>query len=44
MAKISVIIPARNEEATIARVLDDLNKTIPELASAEVEVICVDDH
>ena len=44
MNKISVVIPAKNEEATLARVLDDLYQTIPRLTGYEVEVICVDDH
>ena len=44
MTKVSVIIPAKNEEATLAKVLDDLYKTIPLLPGYEVEVICVDDH
>src|SRR3990172_12200075 len=44
MTKVSVIIPAKNEEATLAKVLNDLYKTIRQLAGYEVEVICVDDH
>lgn len=44
MTKISVVIPAKNEEATIGLVLDDLYKSMPELTDYEVEVICVDDH
>jgi len=44
MTKLSIIIPAKDEEETIGRVLDDLNKTIAELHGYEVEVICVDDH
>jgi glycosyltransferase involved in cell wall biosynthesis len=44
MTKLSVIIPAKDEETTLGRVLEDLNKTIPMLESYEVEVICVDDH
>lgn len=44
MKKISVIIPAKDEEATIAMVLEDLYRTIPQLDSCEAEVICVDDH
>ncbi|HTA42728.1 MAG TPA: glycosyltransferase family 2 protein [Bryobacteraceae bacterium] len=42
--KLSVIIPAKDEEVTLPRVLEDLNKTIPELHGYTVEVICVDDH
>ena len=41
--KLSVIIPAKDEEETLGRVLEDLNQTIPNLGY-EVEVICVDDH
>ena len=42
--KLSVIIPAKDEEATLPRVLEDLNRTIPSLVGYTVEVICVDDH
>ena len=42
--KISVIIPAKDEESTLGRVLEDLNRTVPALAGYDVEVICVDDH
>jgi glycosyltransferase involved in cell wall biosynthesis len=44
MSKISIIIPAQNEEATLGRVLDDVYQTIRQLAGYEAEVICVDDH
>src|SRR5689334_8873462 len=44
MKRISVIIPARNEEATLAMVLGDLNQTIAQLTGYDAEVICVDDH
>jgi glycosyltransferase involved in cell wall biosynthesis len=44
MTKLSVIIPAKDEETTLGRVLEDLNKTIPMLHGYEVEVICVDDR
>jgi glycosyltransferase involved in cell wall biosynthesis len=44
MIRLSVIIPAKDEEATLGRVLEDMNKTIPTLDGYEVEVICVDDH
>jgi glycosyltransferase involved in cell wall biosynthesis len=44
VTKLSVIIPAKDEEATLGRVLEDLNKAIGELHGYEVEVICVDDH
>jgi glycosyltransferase involved in cell wall biosynthesis len=44
MIKVSVIIPAKDEEATLGNVLEDLNKVIPTLDGYEMEVICVDDH
>jgi glycosyltransferase involved in cell wall biosynthesis len=44
MIKLSVIIPAKDEEATLGRVLEDMNKTVPTLDGYDVEVICVDDH
>ncbi|MEZ5428818.1 MAG: glycosyltransferase family 2 protein [Pyrinomonadaceae bacterium] len=44
MEKISVVIPAKNEEETLGNVLDDLNKMIEQMPNYEVEVICVDDH
>ncbi len=44
MTKVSVIIPARNEEANLALVLGDLNATIAKLKGYEIEVIVVDDH
>src|SRR5580704_6884780 len=42
--KLSVIIPAKDEEVTLPRVLEDLNQTIPTLTGYTVEVIVVDDH
>lgn len=42
--KLSVIIPAKDEEVTLGRVLEDLNQVIPTLHGYEVEVICVADH
>ena len=42
--KVSVIIPARNEEETLGRVLSDLNAVIPTLPAYEFEVLVVDDH
>ena len=42
--KVSVVIPAHNEEETLPWVLKDLNDTIATLRHAEFEVICVDDH
>jgi glycosyltransferase involved in cell wall biosynthesis len=44
MKKLSIIIPAKNEEETLGRVLADLNQTIPTLHGYDVEVICVDDR
>jgi glycosyltransferase involved in cell wall biosynthesis len=44
MKTLSVIIPAKDEEATLGSVLEDLNKTIAQLQNYQVEVICVDDH
>jgi glycosyltransferase involved in cell wall biosynthesis len=44
MKKVSVVIPAKNEEETIGNVLDDLNQTISELPNYQFEVICVDDR
>ena len=44
MTKVSVIVPAKNEEATLASVLNDLYKTIRQLTGYKIEVICVDDH
>ena len=41
---VSVVIPAKNEEDTLGRVLDDLNQTIAQMPNYKVEVICVDDH
>lgn len=42
--KLSVVIPARNEEETLPRVLSDLQRVIPTLAGWETEVIVVDDR
>ena len=44
MKTVSVVIPAKNEEDTLGRVLDDINQTILKMPNYEVEVICVDDH
>ena len=44
MKRLSLIIPAKDEEATLGRVLADVYQTIPKLRDYEVEVICVDDH
>lgn len=42
--KVSVVIPAHNEEQTLPWVLRDLNDTIASLPHDDFEVICVDDH
>ncbi len=44
MKKVSVIIPAKDEEETLGSVLDDLNQTIAQIPDYQFEVICVDDH
>lgn len=44
MKKISIIIPAQDEEATLGMVLEDMNKTVKQLADYQVEILCVDDH
>jgi glycosyltransferase involved in cell wall biosynthesis len=45
MKKVSIIIPARNEEESIIKVLDELNETIKGLSGKySFEVIVVDDH
>lgn len=41
---ISVVIPAKDEEATIGLVLDDLNKTIAKIKDYRFQVIVVADH
>jgi glycosyltransferase involved in cell wall biosynthesis len=43
MSKVTVVIPARNEEETLPQVLVDLNRTISDLPGHDFEVICVDD-
>ena len=43
-AKLSVIIPARNEEETLPLVLRDLNAMVPKLEGFSVEIIVVDDR
>ena len=44
MKSVSVVIPAKDEEATIERVLKDLNKTIRGLKNYRFEVIVIDDN
>ncbi len=41
--KVSVVIPAKNEEMNIGLVLDDLNRVISQISGWEFEVILVDD-
>lgn len=43
-SKVSVVIPAKDEEATIGMVLNDLFKVINEMRDYSFEVIVVDDH
>ena len=38
MRKVSIVIPAKNEEVTLPRALDDVNKVTPTLAGWSVEV------
>ncbi len=42
-SKVSVVIPAKNEEMNIGLVLDDLNRTIEQCREYDFEVIVVDD-
>lgn len=44
MTLVSVVIPAMNEEANLAMVLDDLNATIAGISGYRFEVVVVDDH
>jgi len=44
MPKVSIIIPAKDEEVTLPAVLADINKVIPTLNGWEVETIVVDDR
>jgi glycosyltransferase involved in cell wall biosynthesis len=44
VTKLSVVIPARNEEATLPYVLRDLDQTIALLHGYDFEVLVVDDH
>src|SRR5262245_7230403 len=44
MRKVSIVIPARNEEVTLPMVLQDVKKVLPTLEGWEVEVIVVDDR
>lgn len=44
MADVSIIIPARNEEATLGMVLRDLQDTISQLPGHTFQILCVDDH
>jgi glycosyltransferase involved in cell wall biosynthesis len=42
--RLSIVIPAKNEEMNIGRVLADLNSTIATMSSWQVETIVVDDN
>lgn len=44
MKKVSVVIPAQNEEETLGSVLDDMNRMIAQMPNYDIELICVDDH
>lgn len=44
MKKVSIIIPARNEEETIGLVLNDLNKVIRKVDNYKFEIIVVDNN
>jgi glycosyltransferase involved in cell wall biosynthesis len=44
MSTLSVVIPARDEEAALPSVLQDLDKVVQQLEGWQTEVICVDDH
>lgn len=44
MTLVSVVIPAMNEAANLAMVLDDLNATIAGIDGYRFEVVVVDDH
>src|SRR5437867_9371520 len=44
MTKVSVVIPAQNEAATIGLVLDDLHATLATIPGYSFEVLVVDDH
>ncbi len=44
MTKVSIIVPAKDEEETLGSVLDDLNGVMADMPAYEFEVICVDDH
>lgn len=44
MPKVSIVIPAKNEEETLPRVLADLNKVIPTLTGWTAEVLVVNDR
>jgi glycosyltransferase involved in cell wall biosynthesis len=42
--RLSVIVPAKNEEVTLPRVLEELCRIMPLLDGYDCELICVDDH
>ena len=43
ISKVSIVIPARNEEETIGMVLGDLKKVLPTIRDYEFETIVIDD-
>jgi glycosyltransferase involved in cell wall biosynthesis len=44
MKTVSLVIPARNEEATLPMVLQDVCRVLPQLNGYQTELILVDDH
>ncbi len=42
--KLSVLIPAKNEEMNVGLVMDDINRTVAQMPGYEVEVLVVDDN
>ena len=44
MTRVSIVIPAKDEEANLASVLEEIHEVLPKLGGHEVEVICVDHH
>lgn len=44
MKTVSLVIPARNEEATLPMVLQDVCRVLPQLNGYQTELIVVDDH
>lgn len=44
MTKLSIVIPAKNEEEALPLVLDDLRTVVAQLSSHQIEIIVVDDR